>query len=246
VKLSLYIVCIAVIVSLLFRQLQAPWVAFRKGETAFAHGNFAAAAQFYQTAAEKLDDPRILDRLVHCWWRIGDIKDEETLLTRILERHSERLDTIELLAGAYQQAQEPEKAIPLFSQYLARGGKLDSFGKLQLARVYRQAGHYDQAAPYYLQAEEDPKQKIAATTELAEMRSWQGAYDEAIALLRKVSSLNPQIGRRASASLAYWAGPAIIKNPKTNTENFLASHEYPHSFSCYVILRGSCSLRRPR
>ena len=208
VKLSLYMVCVAVIVSVLFRQFEAPWVSFRKGETAFAHGNFAAAAQFYQKAAEKLDDPRILDRLVHCWWRIGDIKDEETLLARILERHSERLDTIELLAGAYQQAQEPQKAIPLFTEYLARGGKLDSFGKLQLARVYRQAGHYDQAAPYYLQAAEDPKQKIAATTELAEMRSWQGAYDEAIALLRKVLVAEPtnRPARLSLARILSWAG----------------------------------------
>lgn len=200
-KLILYIGCVAVIVSFLFRLLEAPWVAFRDGETAFAHGNFAAAAQFYQKAAEKLDDPRILDRLVHCWWRIGAIKDEETLLNRILERHSERLDTIELLAGAYQQAKEPEKAIPLFTQYMARGGKLDSFGKLQFARVYRQAGHYDQAAPYYLQAAENPKQRIAAKMELAEMRSWQGDYDQAIALLREVLAANPK-NRPARLSLA--------------------------------------------
>ena len=208
VKLSLYIVCVALIVCLSFRQFEAPWVAFRKGETAFAHGNFAAAAQFYQKAAEKLDDPRILDRLVHCWWKIGDIKDKETLLARILQRHSERLDTIELLAGAYQQAQEPQNAIPLFTEYLARGGKLDSFAKLQLARVYRQAGHYDQAAPYYLQAAEDPKQKIAATTELAEMRSWQGAYDEAIALLRKVLVAEPtnRPARLGLARILSWAG----------------------------------------
>ena len=207
-KLSFYIVCVALVVSLLFRQFEAPWVAFRKGETAFAHGNFAAAAQFYQKAAEKLDDPRILDRLVHCWWKIGDIKDKETLLARILQRHSERLDTIELLAGAYQQAQEPQNAIPLFTEYLARGGKLDSFGKLQLARVYRQAGHYDQAAPYYLQAAEDPKQKIAATTELAGMRSWQGAYDEAIALLRKVLVAEPtnRPARLSLARILSWAG----------------------------------------
>ena len=207
-KLSLYIVCVALVVSLLFRQFEAPWVAFRKGETAFAHGNFAAAAQFYQKAAEKLDDPRILDRLVHCWWKIGDIKDKETLLARILQRHSERLDTIELLAGAYQQAQEPQNAIPLFTEYLARGGKLDSFAKLQLARVYRQAGHYDQAAPYYLQAAEDPKQKIAATTELAEMRSWQGAYDEAIALLRKALVAEPtnRPVRLSLARILSWAG----------------------------------------
>jgi tetratricopeptide (TPR) repeat protein len=190
-----------VIVSFLFRLLEALWVAFRDGETAFAHGNFAAAAQFYQKAAEKLDDPRILDRLVHCWWRIGDIKDEETLLNRILERHSERLDTIELLAGTYQQAKEPEKAIPLFTGYLARGGKLDSFGKLQLARVYRQSGHYDQAAPYYLQAEENPKQRIAAKMELAEIRSWQGDYGQAIALLREVLAAEPT-NRPARLSLA--------------------------------------------
>jgi lipopolysaccharide biosynthesis regulator YciM len=204
----MYVVCVAVIVSLLFRQFEAPWVAFRKGETAFAHGNFAAAAQFYQKAAEKLDDPRILDRLVHCWWRIGDIQGEEALLARILEKHSERLDTIELLAGAYQQAQEPQKAIPLFTKYLARGGKLDSFAKLQLARVYRQAGHYDQAAPYYLQAAEDPKQKIAATTELAEMQSWQGAYDEAIALLRRVLVAEPtnRPARLSLARILSWAG----------------------------------------
>ena len=208
VKLILYIVCVAVVVSFLFRVFEAPWVAFRDGETAFAHGDFAAAAQFYQKAAEKLDDPRILDRLAHCWWKTGDIKDEETVLNRILERHSERLDTIELLAGAFQQAKEPEKAIPLFTGYLARGGQLDSFGKLQLARVYRQAGQYDQAAPYYLEAAENPKQKTAPRMELAEMRSWQGDYPEAIALLREVLAAEPA-NRQARLSLARilsWAG----------------------------------------
>jgi len=208
VKLLLYIVCVAIIVSLLFRLLEAPWVAFRKGETAFAHGNLAAAAQFYQQAAEKLDDPRIFNRLAWCWLRTGDLKDAENLLDRMLEKHSGQIGTIELLAGAYQQSQEPQKAIPLFTRYLAQGGKLDSSGKLQLARVYRQAGLYDQAAPYYLQAAENPKQKTAARIELAEMRSWQGDYDGAIALLREVLAAEPT-SRQARLSLARilsWAG----------------------------------------
>ena len=207
-KLLLYIVCVAVIVSFLFRQLEAPWVAFRKGETAFAHGNFAAAAQFYQQAAQKVDDPRIVDRLARSWLRIGDLHDAENLLDRILQKHPGQLGTIELLAGADQEAKEPQKAIPLFTRYLAHGGKLDASGKLQLARVYRQAGLYDQAVPYYLQAAENPKQKTAARIELAEMRSWQGDYDEAIALLREVLAAEPK-NRQARLSFARilsWAG----------------------------------------
>jgi len=208
VKLLLYILCVAVIVSLLFRLLEAPWVAFRKGETAFAHGNLVAAAQFYQQAAQKLDDPRIVDRLARCWVLTGDLHDAENLLDRTLANHSGQLGTIELLAGALQQSKKPQKAIPLFTQYLAHGGKLDSFGKLQLARVYRQAGLYDQAAPYYLQAAENPKQKTVARIELAEMRSWQGDYNGAIALLREVLVAEPT-NRKARLSLARilsWAG----------------------------------------
>ena len=207
-KLLLYILCVTVIVSLLFRLLEAPWIAFRKGETAFAHGKFAAAAQFYQQAAQKVDDPRIVDRLARCWLRIGDLQDAENLLDSILQKHSGQLGTIELLAGAYQQEQEPQKAIPLYIQYLAHGGKLDSSGKLQLARVYRQVGLYDQAGPYYLQAAESPKQKTVARIELAEMRSWQGDYDEAISLLRKVLVAEPK-NRQARLNLARilsWAG----------------------------------------
>ena len=200
-KLPLYIVCVAVVVSLLFRQFEAPWVAFREGETAFAHGNLAAATEFYQKAAEKLDDPRILDHLAQCWLATSNLKNAQTALARIVEKHPAQLDAIKLLAGAYQQAQEPQKAIPLFARYLALGRKLDASGELQLASVYRQAKLCDQAAPYYLEAAKDPKEKTAATIELAQMRGEQGDYDEAIALLRRVLLANPT-NRRARLSLA--------------------------------------------
>jgi tetratricopeptide (TPR) repeat protein len=208
VKLALYIVSVAVVVSLLFRQFQAPWVAFREGETAFAHGNLAAATQFYQKAAERLDDPRILEHLAQCLLATGNLKDAQTALARIVEKHPGQLDAIRLLAGADQQAQEPLKAIPLFTRYLALGRKLDSSGELQLADIYRQAKLYDQAAPYFLEAAKDPKEKTAATIELAQMRGEQGDYDEAIALLREVLVANPT-NRQARISLARilnWAG----------------------------------------
>jgi tetratricopeptide (TPR) repeat protein len=208
VKLALYIVCVAAVVSLLFRQFEAPWVALRKGETAFARGNLAAATQFYQTAAEKLDDPRILEHLAQCWLATGNLKNAQTALARIVEKHPAQLDAIKLLAGAYQQAQEPQKAIPLFARYLALGQKLDSSGELQLASVYHQAKLYDQAAPHYLEAARDAKEKTAATIELAQMRGEQGDYNEAIALLRQVLLANPT-NRQARLSLARilsWAG----------------------------------------
>ena len=207
-KLALYIVCVAVVVSLLFRQLEAPWVAFREGETAFARGNLAAATQFYQKAAERLDDPRIFEHLAQCWLATSNLKNAQTALARIVEKHPTQLDAIKLLAGAYQQAQEPQKAIPLFTRYLALGRKLDSSSQLQLASVYRQAKLYDQAAPYYLGAAKDPKQKPAATIGLAQMRGEQGDYDEAIALLRQVLLANPT-NRQARLSLARilsWSG----------------------------------------
>jgi hypothetical protein len=76
--LRLYIVCVAVVVSLLFRQFEAPWVGFREGETAFAHGNLAAATQFYQKSAEKLDDPRILEHLIQCCLATSNLKNAQT------------------------------------------------------------------------------------------------------------------------------------------------------------------------
>jgi tetratricopeptide (TPR) repeat protein len=208
VKLLLYIICVAASVSFLFRVFEAPWVAFRKGETAFAHGNLAAATLFYQKAAEQLDDPRILEHLAQCLLATGNLKDAQTELARIVEKHPGQLDAIRLLAGADQQAQEPQKAIPLFARYLSLGRKLDSAGELQLADVYRQAKLYDQAAPYFLEAAKDPKEKTAATTDLAQMRGEQGDYNEAITLLREVLRANPT-DRQARLSLARilsWAG----------------------------------------
>ena len=207
-KLVLYIVCVAVVVSLLFRQFQAPWVAFREAETAFAHGNLAAATQLYQKAAEKLDDPRILEHLIQCCLETSNLENAQTELAHLIEKHPTQLDAIKLLAGAYQQAQEPQKAIPLFARYLSLGRKLDSSGELQLASVYHQAKLYDQAAPYYMEAAKDPKQKTAATIELARMRGEQGDYDEATALLRQVLLANPT-NRQARLSLARilsWSG----------------------------------------
>src|ERR1700730_425319 len=177
VKLSLFILVVGLAVSLLFRVLEWPWVAFRRAETAVTHGNYRDAAALYERAAQKLDDLRVLEPLAKCWLALGRSREAEAVLARILEKHPDQLSAIKLLSGLYQQSQQPEKAIPLFVQYLGLGGRLDPPAELQLARIYRQAARYDDAAPLYLRAAvEDPKQKSVGDAELAEMRSWQGRY----------------------------------------------------------------------
>ena len=208
VKLTFYIIFVAVAVSLLFRQVEWPWVAFRQGNTAFRDGNYREAAEFYEQAAQKLDDAAISERLAICWLRLNRPDQAKETLARLLKPVPGRLPTVELLAGLYQRDQQPKKAIALFSVYLSRHGKLDAAGELQLARIYRQASLYDEAAPYYLLAAENFKQKAVAEVELADMRSWQGNYDEAIKLYREVLAGEPS-KRQARLSLARvlsWAG----------------------------------------
>jgi tetratricopeptide (TPR) repeat protein len=208
VKLTLYILLVGLAVSLLFRLVEWPWVAFRQGEAAFDRGHYLDAAAFYERAAQKLNDPRILERLAKCWLAADRSDNAETVLTHLFEQHPEHLPAIKLLAGLYQKTQRPGKAILLFTEYLAIGGKLDFPAELQLARIYRQASLYDDAAPYYLQAAEDPKQKTEAEVELADMRSWQGRYDEAVQWFRQVLAAEPA-NRQARLNLARvlsWAG----------------------------------------
>lgn len=207
-KLTFYIIFVAVAVSLLFRQVEWPWVAFRQGNTAFRDGNYREAAGFYERAALKLDEPRVDERLATCWLRLNRPDQAKEALSRLLKLAPGRLPTIEILAGLYQSDQQPKKAIALFSVYLSRHGKLDPAGELQLARIYRQASLYDEAAPYYLLATKDPKEKAVADVELADMRSWQGNYDEAIKLYHEVLAGEPS-NRQARLSLARvlsWAG----------------------------------------
>jgi tetratricopeptide (TPR) repeat protein len=208
VKFFLYILAIAFVVSLLYRLIEWPWVAFHQAETAFAHGNYRDAALHYEQAAQKLDNLRVLERLATCWLALGRSSEAQAVLGRLLDRHPDELPAIKLLSGLYQKALQPEKAIPFFSRYLRVGKKLDPPGELQLAQVYRQARSYDDAAPYYLQAAEDPKQKSVAYVELAEMRGWQGRYDEAITLCRNVLQDHPS-NREARIELARalsWGG----------------------------------------
>jgi tetratricopeptide (TPR) repeat protein len=208
VKLALYISLVALAVSLLFRQLNWPWVAFRQGETAFDNGHYLDAAASYERAAQKLNDPRVLEHLAKCWLATDRADKAETVLSRLLEQQPQDLSIIKLLAGLYQKTRQPEKAIPLFTGYLALDRKLDPSAQLQLARIYRQASLYDDAAPYYLQAAEDPKQRTVAEVELADMRSWQGHYDEAVQRFRQVLAAEPA-NRRARLDLARvlsWAG----------------------------------------
>ena len=207
-KLAFYIIFIAVAVSLLFRQIEWPWVAFRQGEDAFRDGHYHDATTFYERAAQKLDNPEVGLRLATCWLRLNRPDRAEEALVRLLKPDQNQLPTIKFLAGLYQSDQQPEKAIALFSEYLSRHGKLDPAGELQLARIYQQAALYDEAAPYYLRAAKDPRQKSIAETELADMRSWQGNYDEAIKLYREVLAGEPS-NRQARLSLARvlsWAG----------------------------------------
>jgi len=208
VKFFLYIAVVTVVVSLIFRLVEWPWVAYRQAETLFAHDNYRAAVGLYERAAQKLDDLAVLRPLGECYLALGRYGEAETILTRILEKRPEQLPTIRRLAGLYQQSGHPEKAIPLFTRYLSLGKKLDPPTELQLADIYRQAGRYDDAVSHYQQAAKDPKQKIPATVALAELRSWQGRYDEAIALCRDVLQADPA-NRDARLGLAHalsWAG----------------------------------------
>jgi len=207
-KLAVYLLLVALAVSLLFRQLQWPWVIFRQGETAFDRGDYLDAAALFERAAVKLDDRRLLERLAQCWLAAGRSDKAETVLGHLLEHDPEQLPAIKLLAGLYQKNQQPRKAIPLFFSYLAAGKKLDPPAELQLARIYRQALLYEDAAPHFVQAAKDPKQKVVAEVELADMRSWQGRYDEAVQGFRQVLAANPA-NRSARLSLARvltWAG----------------------------------------
>jgi tetratricopeptide (TPR) repeat protein len=208
VKFFLYILVVALVVSLLYRLIEWPWVAFRQAETAFAHGNFRDAAAGYERAAQKLDNLTVLRPLATCWLALGRSSEAQSVLGRLLDHHPDELPAIKLLSGVYQQSQQPEKAIDLFANYLSIGKKLDPPAELQLARIYRQAKRYEDAAPYYFRAAEDPKQKNAAYVELAEMRSWQGRYDEAIRLCREVLQVHPS-NREARLELARalsWGG----------------------------------------
>ena len=178
------------------------------GETAFARGDYAQAATLYEKATQKLDDPRILGALARCWLALGRSDDAMKVLIRMVEKYPDQLPAIRLLSGLYQQAQEPEKAIPLFTRYRSLGGQMDSPIELQLARIYRQAGHYEQAAQIYLRLTKDPNQSKAADLELAEMRSWQGQYEDSIDLFQKVLATDPS-SRQARLGLARtlsWAG----------------------------------------
>jgi tetratricopeptide (TPR) repeat protein len=208
VKLALYIFLVALAVSLIFRLLEWPWIAFRQGEAAFERGHFLDAAEFYERAVRKLDNPRLLERLATCWLAVNRSDRAESILTRSLGQHPKQLPVIKLLAGLYQRKQQPDKAIPLFSEYLALGGKLDPAAELQLARIYRQASLYDEAAPHYLRAAEDPEQKTVAEAELADMRSWQGRYDEAVQFFRQVLAVEPsnRPARLRLARVLSWAG----------------------------------------
>jgi tetratricopeptide (TPR) repeat protein len=208
VKLTLYILLVGLAVSLLFRLVEWPWIAFRQGETAFERGQYLDAAAFYERAAQKLNAPRVLERLASCWLAVDRSDKAEPVLSHLLQQHPGHLLAVKLLAGLYQKTQQPGKAIPLFTKYLALGRKLDPPAQLQLARIYRQASLYDDAAPYYLQAAEDPREKTVAEVELADMRSWQGRYDEAVQYFRRVLAIEPA-NRQARLNLARvlsWAG----------------------------------------
>jgi tetratricopeptide (TPR) repeat protein len=208
VKLALYILLVALAVSWLFRQLEWPWIAFRQGETAFDRGHYVEALAFYERAAQKLDDPRLSMRLAKCWLAADRSDKAEIVLTHLLDEDPTQLWAIKLLAGVYQKTQQAAKAVPFFTRYIALGAKLDPSAELQLARIYRQASLYDDAAFYYLKAAEEPKQKTAAEVELADLLSWQGRYDEAVQGFRQVLAAEPA-NRRARLDLARvlsWAG----------------------------------------
>jgi tetratricopeptide (TPR) repeat protein len=115
---------------------------------------------------------------------------------------------VRLVAGAFEQMQQPERAFEVFSKYLAGGGELDAEARLQYAGVLRQAKRFAEAEAAYRTVLAGTPASSKALFELAEMQAWQGRYAEALPVLKNLVAAHPgnRAMRLALARVLTWSG----------------------------------------
>jgi tetratricopeptide (TPR) repeat protein len=189
--------------------------AFKDGNTYYQQKDFKRAAERYEEVVAHPDAIQTEPRLAPAYFFLANSYDQmykpakqgeaqnDAYIQKAVEYYRQAADkntekqwkqsSLDYLAAAYgpDKLNDPEKAAPIYQEMI----KLDpsdpkNYGAL--AKLYEDAGRYDEAEKTLLDAQQAKPNDVAVYTMLANYYNRQGDFPKTIDALQKAADLNPK------------------------------------------------------
>lgn len=149
VSIFLFLFIISVLTTSAYHALRSDWVMFRKGEGYFQRREYSKAIPIYTSLLQKgFQSPSAYLHLEESLLASGDAAGALFSLEMAVQRESQNLRVLSVLAGLYAQTGCFEKAIVSY-QRLLRAQPDYREGRIYLARLLSWQGRYEEAVVEY-------------------------------------------------------------------------------------------------
>ena len=189
--------------------------AFKDANTSYGQKDFKKAAERYEEVVQHEDALQAEPRLATAYFFLGNSYDQlykpakqgdaenDAYLQKAIANYQKAAEknqdpkwkksALEYLAAAYgpDKLNDPSKAEPVYQQIIQlEPSEPANYGAL--AKLYEDAGRYDDAEKQLLKAQEMKPNDVSVYTMLANFYNRQGDFPKTIDALQKAADLNPK------------------------------------------------------
>lgn len=190
--IAAFLAALALVTSLLFHGLRRDDVAWRRGETAYHRGDYAAAVPHYERAWELgLRRKGLRWHYATALVNTGRQTEALPLLEELIAQDPPDLRAIETAAGIAQGLGQPDRARGYYAR-LDSTQALTAAHLVRLADIHQQAGRLDDAIDCYRRALDLAPDSADLHTALGQVLAWAGRRDEALPELQTALRLDPR------------------------------------------------------
>lgn len=190
--IGLFLVALTLGLSALYHLVRSDAVAYRRGENAFARGDYTAAADYFiQAQAGGIRSGNLDRHLAIALLKTDRQSEALDLLLNVLAAKPRNPELRAIAIGIAQSLDRPEDGLKIYAA-LGPAEKLPLADLVRLADLNQQAGHLEQAVVCIKlaleRAPDSPELHVLQGQYLARL----GRYDEAVAELRLALKFSPQ------------------------------------------------------
>jgi len=183
---------LAMATSVLFLRINPDASLIRRGNQAYARGDYAKAADIYERARMTSDGGEtLLLRELEARLEAADFRKAGKNLELLIVLNPENPDYRKRLAAVYQALGEADQAVATWNEYLAMR-PADREGYYELAMAMSRNGNTEKAKILLKRLLEEDPEDMRTLLALGKLHAWDGNYELAVDSFRKVLSIYPR------------------------------------------------------